>query len=270
MLFTEYSDPPPPKKKKSRTSRTLLYLYLRSKSYWIQIMLAVLLHFEENSTKFYLCDISHQKQEYSGSSRITVMLHKYFLIMRTRDSFHRLGHIICQVCFPHQKLHLPLLYLQITQVAGEFMITFPYGYHSGYNHGFNCAESTNFATERWVEYGKRCVLVSSGHLLLKLKDKYTNPAYRHSYFCKQKLAAPPSAPMQLVYHNRATLMEKAELTFLVHCATPKSTPMPRTKVVGPVVKQFTDADHIVRNVNNENDKTTKYTNLKKPPLTGGA
>ncbi|KAL3879511.1 hypothetical protein ACJMK2_031806 [Sinanodonta woodiana] len=46
---------------------------------------------------------------------------------------------------------------KITQEAGEFMITFPYGYHSGYNHGFNCAESTNFATERWIEYGKRCL-----------------------------------------------------------------------------------------------------------------
>ena len=40
------------------------------------------------------------------------------------------------------------------------MITFPYGYHAGFNHGFNCAESTNFATRRWIEYGKQAVLVS--------------------------------------------------------------------------------------------------------------
>ncbi|WAR22970.1 KDM4B-like protein [Mya arenaria] len=46
---------------------------------------------------------------------------------------------------------------KITQEAGEIMITFPYGYHSGYNHGFNCAESTNFASVRWIEYGKRCL-----------------------------------------------------------------------------------------------------------------
>lgn len=50
--------------------------------------------------------------------------------------------------------------LKITQEAGEFMITFPYGYHAGFNHGFNCAESTNFATVRWIDYGKVAKLVS--------------------------------------------------------------------------------------------------------------
>uniref|UniRef100_H2Z699 [histone H3]-trimethyl-L-lysine(9) demethylase n=1 Tax=Ciona savignyi TaxID=51511 RepID=H2Z699_CIOSA len=43
---------------------------------------------------------------------------------------------------------------KITQEAGEFIITFPYGYHAGFNHGFNCAESTNFASQRWIDYGK--------------------------------------------------------------------------------------------------------------------
>ncbi|XP_068783896.1 lysine-specific demethylase 4C isoform X2 [Struthio camelus] len=47
---------------------------------------------------------------------------------------------------------------KITQEAGEFMITFPYGYHAGFNHGFNCAESTNFATIRWIDYGKAAKL----------------------------------------------------------------------------------------------------------------
>ncbi|XP_033029798.1 lysine-specific demethylase 4C isoform X3 [Lacerta agilis] len=49
---------------------------------------------------------------------------------------------------------------KITQEAGEFMITFPYGYHAGFNHGFNCAESTNFATIRWIDYGKVAKLCS--------------------------------------------------------------------------------------------------------------
>ena len=48
---------------------------------------------------------------------------------------------------------------QITQEAGQFMITFPYGYHCGFNNGFNCAESTNFASERWIDYGKKAQVV---------------------------------------------------------------------------------------------------------------
>ncbi|XP_073491306.1 lysine-specific demethylase 4C isoform X2 [Aquarana catesbeiana] len=57
---------------------------------------------------------------------------------------------------------------KVTQEAGEFMITFPYGYHAGFNHGFNCAESTNFATVRWIDYGKMAKLCSCSSDMVKI------------------------------------------------------------------------------------------------------
>lgn len=43
---------------------------------------------------------------------------------------------------------------RVAQLPGEFILTYPKGYHSGFNLGFNCAESINFATERWLPLGK--------------------------------------------------------------------------------------------------------------------
>lgn len=41
------------------------------------------------------------------------------------------------------------------QQPGEFIVTYPFGYHSGYNLDFNCAESVNFAMDTWLEIGKK-------------------------------------------------------------------------------------------------------------------
>ena len=43
----------------------------------------------------------------------------------------------------------------LVQHAGEFVITFPRGYHAGFNFGLNCAESVNFALDSWLELGKK-------------------------------------------------------------------------------------------------------------------
>ncbi|KAJ7726252.1 JmjC-domain-containing protein [Mycena maculata] len=43
----------------------------------------------------------------------------------------------------------------LVQHAGEFVVTYPRGYHAGFNLGFNCAESVNFALESWIDEGRR-------------------------------------------------------------------------------------------------------------------
>ena len=43
----------------------------------------------------------------------------------------------------------------LVQHQNEFVITYPRGYHAGFNMGFNCAESINFALDSWVELGRR-------------------------------------------------------------------------------------------------------------------
>ncbi|KAJ1391929.1 Zinc finger C2H2-type [Sesbania bispinosa] len=51
-------------------------------------------------------------------------------------------------------LHPSCLINLLVQNAGEFVVTFPRAYHTGFSHGFNCGEAANIATPEWLRVAK--------------------------------------------------------------------------------------------------------------------
>ncbi|XP_059416967.1 lysine-specific demethylase 4A-like isoform X2 [Carassius carassius] len=105
---------------------------------------------------------------------------------------------------------------KVTQEAGQFIVSFPYGYNAGFNHGFNCTESTNFATQRWIDYGKLATLCSCRKDMVKISmDVFVRKFQPERY--KLWRAGKDSAPID---HSKPT-PEAAE--FLTDGKTEKET-----------------------------------------------
>lgn len=65
---------------------------------------------------------------------------------------------------PNILLHHHVPVYRAIQKPGEFVITFPRAYHSGFSHGFNCGEAVNFAVGEWFPLG---AIASQRYALLK-------------------------------------------------------------------------------------------------------
>uniref|UniRef100_A0A1I7ZUP0 [histone H3]-trimethyl-L-lysine(9) demethylase n=1 Tax=Steinernema glaseri TaxID=37863 RepID=A0A1I7ZUP0_9BILA len=87
------------------------------------------------------------------------------------------------------------------QYPGEVIVTFPRGYHMGFNMGYNCAESTNFALDRWIDYGKnatvcKCakggVQIDMTPFMEKYRPQEVEPWRNYWYTCSTKPVIAPS------------------------------------------------------------------------------
>jgi hypothetical protein len=118
-------------------------------------------------------------------------------------------------------------YSKITQNEGEFIITFPYGYHSGFNYGFNCAESTNFALERWIEYGKHSTKCTCREDMVKISmDQFVYKYQPESYddWCRGINSTPHPEDKQLLKINHKPILRSlpTEKSLAIHNNSNKS------------------------------------------------
>uniref|UniRef100_S4RDL6 [histone H3]-trimethyl-L-lysine(4) demethylase n=1 Tax=Petromyzon marinus TaxID=7757 RepID=S4RDL6_PETMA len=94
--------------------------------------------------------------------------------------------------------------VRTNQCAGEFVITFPRSYHSGFNQGYNFAEAVNFCTADWLPTGRQCV-------------EHYRRLHRYCVFSHDelicKMAAEPDGldlPMAASVHRDMTVMMEEE------------------------------------------------------------
>jgi len=92
-----------------------------------------------------LAPADHVRFEQLASSLYQQLQHKC-------REFLRHKHVLLK---PSKLRERGLVVRQTVQREGEFIVTWPCSYHQGYNLGFNVAESVNFATEEWIEWGEQ-------------------------------------------------------------------------------------------------------------------
>jgi len=69
------------------------------------------------------------------------------------DKFPDLQFRKCAMLSPKELLDAGVRVHRHVQRPNDIAITFPKAYHGGFSHGFNCGESSNFATPEWLKFG---------------------------------------------------------------------------------------------------------------------
>ncbi|KAH9475449.1 DNA damage-responsive transcriptional repressor RPH1 [Psilocybe cubensis] len=113
----------------------------------------------------------------------------------------------------------------LVQQAGEFVITFPRGYHAGFNLGLNCAESVNFALESWLEIGrhaKACECISDSvridvDQLLREREEEREAA------ALAAVASKPSSPAKNKKSHKKAVVKKENEEVVLPPVLPKAS-----------------------------------------------
>lgn len=66
-------------------------------------------------------------------------------------------HQLVTICNPNTLMGDQVPIYRVDQFSGEFVVTFPRAYHTGFNQGLNFAEAVNFAPADWLSMGRNCI-----------------------------------------------------------------------------------------------------------------
>ncbi|XP_041790844.1 lysine-specific demethylase 4A isoform X2 [Chelmon rostratus] len=176
---------------------------------------------------------------------------------------------------------------KVTQEAGQFIVTFPFGYHAGFNHGFNCAESTNFATQRWIDYGKQATLCSCRQDMVKIsmdvfvrkfqperyklwkagKDNtpinHSKPTPEAAEFLKEDKAEPPQSPREAPESPREAGAEEST-TSVLEDKSPKPQPGKKRQLEAVEVSEDIKPEPTKRETEEVEPKRAKLSNKESP------
>ncbi|KAK4395774.1 Lysine-specific demethylase REF6 [Sesamum angolense] len=97
------------------------------------------------------CHVNRVQVQY-----IEVMLLAW-LLLTPKVTFATLGEKTT-VMSPEVLLSAGVPCCRLVQNAGEFVVTFPRAYHSGFSHGFNCGEAANIATPEWLRFANEAAI----------------------------------------------------------------------------------------------------------------
>lgn len=111
---------------------------------------------------------------------------------------------------------------RIVHNQGEFMITYPYGYHAGFNFGYNLAESVNFALDDWFPFAEKthkCECISDSVAI----------NYRMLY---SKFKGIPYEPYPTTSSLQSTKPEQPTPEALITTSQKKNVTLPQKKTPG--------------------------------------